>query len=134
MFRSPLFQFEWHSSSTPDANTCTQPTMTIFLSHQGLTPESASLSSQGKFDPYQVIWYQILICLLCFVFLFHFTWTVPEICWTRWRYQPSYQTGAMPLCIERSSLPYRAIGKFTKEGFIFFLNCFSLLCLMYFNF
>lgn len=41
-----------------------------FLSHQGLKRESASLSSQGKFDTYQVIWYQILICLLCFVFCF----------------------------------------------------------------
>lgn len=63
-----------------------------------------------------------LFALFCF--LFHFAWTVPEICWTRWRYQPSYQTGAMPLCIERSSLPYGAIGKFTKEGSIFFLNCY----------
>lgn len=125
MFRSPLFQFEWRSSSMLDVNTCTQPTITIFLFLQGLTRKSASLSSQRKFDPYQVIWYQILICLLCFVFLFHFTWTVPEICWARWRYQPSYQTGAMPLCIERSSLPYRAIGKFAKGSSIFFLNPFS---------
>ena len=72
MFRTPLFQCEWHSSSTPNANTCTQLTHNnFFLSHQGLTRKSASLSSQGKFDLYLEL-FDTRFLSVCFVMFFCF--------------------------------------------------------------